>query len=318
MTVVDMILVHRVVAQLTSIFQPGEVLPPVLVISPNAIEPSDVQPAEPIPQLNLFFLVGSLREFDTFRRAALEQARVVVLITNWSSIDPTGSDLPLVVTAVNRYLGEQSTSKVPVVTEIRHTHEALFFRPLSSKLSNFTTDDLLSGGAIESSSDYESMLMFCSGSLVCSYPIHLTMLSQILNDPNLAHLMNALCLVRKDTPPLIIRLIRLPPPLLSRIADGHPLTFSQAFEWMFQEMDVIPIGLKRSRRNFSGCPLSYIYTNPCVNLGPSRAGFFSFLSRIVLDEGTLRPLPRRLAPHTDPVLHPYDRIFVLPCRNVTQ
>src|SRR3989338_10737888 len=65
------------------------------------------------------------------------------------------------------------------------------------------------------------MLMFCSGSLVCSYPIHLTMLSQILNDPNLAHFMNALCLVRRDTPALVLRLIRLPPPLLLKAVEAH-------------------------------------------------------------------------------------------------
>ena len=316
MTSIDMLLIYRVIFQLLSIYHPPEILPSILIISPDPTNPADLAALQMSPHLSLFFLVGSLRETDTFRRASLEQARTVLLVTNWSAVDSNGSDLPFVVMAINKYLGENGTTKIPVITEIRHTHEALFFRPLSSTLSNFTTDDLLSSRAIESSSDYESMLMYSSGSMLCSYPVHLTMLSQLLNDINLIHFMNALCLVRREVPAMVVRLIQLPAPLLARISDGHPLTFSQAFDWLFREMDVIPLGLKRSRRNFPGCPQSYVYTNPCIKLGPTRSGPFSFLSRIVLDEGTFRPLPRRLEPTADPILHPSDRLFILPCREL--
>ena len=111
----------------------------------------------------------------------------------------------------------------------------------------------------------------------------------------------------------IVRQISLPYPLQSRISDGQPLTFSQLFDWMFNEMNVITIAVQRSPENHAGCPLSYVFTNPCIDLGSDRGGIFSFLSRIVLDEGTLRPLPRRLPPRLDPEIHEYDRIYIIPC-----
>ena len=191
---------------------------------------------------------------------------------------------------------------------------ALFFRPLSSTLSNFTTDELLSSSPFESSSDYESMLMFSSGLMLCSYPNHLTMLSQFLNDPNLVHFINALCLVRKETPAMVVRLIQLPPPLLSHFADGH-LDFLSSL-WVAvprngRDIHWVETISTEFFRLSSVVHLYYYMYQP----GPT-THIFSFLSRIVLNERTYQSLPRRLEHHTDPILHPSDRIIILPCRNM--